>query len=431
VDSAILPVDRAYSIAMERRAEAAWDVVLYGGSVLTALVVPLTTDVPLDREWARLAAPAYAAATFVAVALAVRRAGLMARMLLAAAVFAAVVIVPLGVHVADRADQPNDVHVKSDVLVIEEAAAALVAGENPYDASFDADALSSWPSATRTHFPYLPATLVFGIPRAVGGPGPFTDARVPFLAVTLCVAMVALAWSRVAPSGRLRAFQILLVAATGAPLVYTSGKELPVIALLLASLVALDRGRPVVAGVSAGVAASAHQLAWLLIPLLALAPAARSDRRRITVAAAATMAVSMVPFVLWDVRAFADDATLFPLGYGQPPNSNGWFTPGSALASVFPQLRWALVVLLGVVVTAWIGAFALRTPHASAAEVARRAGLLLLVALLLAPRTRIAYFAFPLNLLLWSDLLRRGRWRTTPTRELRPVAVGTASDPPG
>jgi hypothetical protein len=394
---------------MDRRVDAAWDVALYAASAVAAFVVPLTTDVPLDREWARVAAPSYTAGAVVAVVLVARRAGLVARSVLATALFAAVALVPLAVHVLERAEPASTIDVKSDVLVVEAAATSLSSGRNPYVITLGGDALASWSTATRTHFAYLPATIAFGLPRGMGGPGPLTDARVSFLIVTIVVGGTSLLASRITPTDRLRVIQVLLVAATGAPLVFTSGKELPVLALLLASLVALDRDKPVAAGVAAGVAASAHQLAWAVLPFLVLAFGDAFDRkhcRRAIVAAGATMAALIAPIALWDVEAFVDDAVLFPLGYGQPADAEGSFTPGSALAGAFPDTRWMIVLLVAVATT--VGAVLLaRTVRSwSAANVALAAGLVLLIALLLAPRTRIAYFAFPLNLLLWSAMLR-------------------------
>lgn len=403
---------RAYSGEMEHRVGASLDVLLYGASALAAQAVPLTTDVPLDREWARVAAPGYAAGALVAALLPMRRASLGARVLLAGAVFAAVALVPLAVHVDARADPRTDVSVKSDVLIVEGAAEALVHRANPYAVTYHDGLLASWPRSTRTHFPYLPATLVFGMPRALGGPAGLADARVSYLLMTLLIAGAALAWSTIPAVGRLRAFQVMLVLATGAPLVYTSGKELPVLALLLASLVALDRGRTLVAGAAAGIAAAAHQLAWIVLPFLALVPGDRSGPgggRRAIVVVSATMIATIGPFIVWDARAFADDAVWYPLGFGQSPGDQRSFTPGSLLASALPETRWVLVVLLVAVLVGGVVVLGIRAPHPFAGDVARRAGLLLLVVLLLAPRTRIAYFAFPLNLLLWAHLLQRVR----------------------
>ena len=102
---------------MTRRAAAAGDAGLYAASALVAVVVPLTTDVPLDSEWARIAAPVYTTGALAAMVQAARGATTRSRAMLAAAVFAAVVVVPLIAHAEARAEGGSAEHVKSDVLV--------------------------------------------------------------------------------------------------------------------------------------------------------------------------------------------------------------------------------------------------------------------------------------------------------------------------
>jgi hypothetical protein len=392
---------------MERRStEAAWDTALYGGSALVALVLPLTTAAPLDRRWGVLALPGYAAGAFAAAVMARRRPSLRDRTLLAVAVSIAVAALPLLLHADARLHASREA-VKSDVLVVEEAAAFLLEGRDPYGARFDGDLLASWPEPTRTHFPYLPSTLAFGLPRAAFGPSVLTDPRVIALIVTLAVVVPALAVARAAGEGRLRAFQVLLVLASGAPLIFTSGKELPILALLLGSLVALDRDRAVIGGLAAGVAASAHQLAWAVLPFVAIAswPRPPTPSRRSAAVAAGLVTFGLVaPFVAWDPVAFIEDAVRFPLEADQEALGIP-LTPGSMLASSFPGAgawRVAMMVLALVTLTVLLRH---RARGGSAADVAAAAGTLLLVALLLAPRVRIAYFAFPLNLFVWSRLV--------------------------
>jgi hypothetical protein len=393
---------------MKDRAGAARDAGLYAGSALVALAVPFTTEAPLDLEWARVAAAGYAAGAIVAWALSRRGASLRARWWVAAAVFAAVAVGPLIAHAGARAGGDGPVAVKSDVLVVEDAAAALLGGRNPYVVTYDDGAIAAWPEATKEHFPYLAGTLMFGAPRAIVGPAAWTDPRIVALAVALAVTASSLARSAARPGGRLLAFQVLLVLASGAPLVFTSGKEVPVLALTLWSLVALDRGRFVVAGVAAGLAAAAHQLAWAGLPLLAIAAPDRVSRRVAIAAATVTMLGVVAPFLLLDARAFIADAVTYPLGFGQSDDGSS-FTPGSALTALVPGTRPWLVAGLWVALPLAIVALIRRYPHPTSADVARGAGVVLLTALLLAPRVRLAYFAFPLNLLVWSRfVLDRG-----------------------
>jgi hypothetical protein len=95
---------------------------------------------------------------------------------------------------------------------------------------------------------------------------------------------------------------------------------------------------------------------------------------------------------------------LFPLGIGQPDSTSA-LTPGGVIGSVMPGSRWVLIILIGLALVAG-GVLAIRRDVRTASDVARWAGFLLLIALVLAPRVRLAYFALPANLLLWSRLLR-------------------------
>jgi hypothetical protein len=385
---------------------AVGDAALFAGSALVALVIPLTTEVPLDRQWAAEALPGYAIGALGAALLSRRANVIWARTVLTLAVFVAVAVLPMLLQASVRVRDAR-APVKSDVLVVEEAAEFLLDGRNPYRGRFDGGLLTSWPEPVASHFPYLPATLALGVPRQAWGASLWSDPRVVSLVVTLVVVGSALAASRAPGDGRLRAFQVLLVLPCGAPLVFTSGKELPVLALLLASLVALERERPLVGGLAMGLAASTHQLAWAMFPLAVLAAgrAGRPRHRSAAFAAGLTTLVILAPFVAWDAAAFLDDTVRYPAGM----NGSGGvpLAPGSILGTIVPGARgWllaALVVVLPVLTVAlsrWIGT--------SPTGLAQVAGVLLVAAFVLAPRIRIAYLVFPLNLIVWSRLVLGG-----------------------
>jgi hypothetical protein len=390
--------------AADRTTGAAWDAVLYGLSAVVAIAISATADAPLDRLWGRVAVFGYAAGALGGWLLFRRKASIRARTILAGAVFAAVAVVPTIVH-ADGRVGSTEVDVKSDVLVVEQAAESLVHGRNPYAVVLDEGALARWPASTRAHFPYLPTILLVGLPRGVVGNAAWSDARLIYLALALAVAVPSILRAVAPAEWRLRAFQGLFVLVTAAPLVFTSGKEVLVLALLLAALVALQRGRPGLSGASVGVAAAMHQLAW--VPLVvAIATRTASAVRKAAALGVSIAIASVAPFVAWDANAFVEDAVLMPLGFGQPNGGHGILMPGSFIASLAPQARWMLVILMTVALGIGLVAIA-RRGRSAAADVAVGAGMLLVVALLLAPRIRLAYLAFPLNLLLWSRMLRR------------------------
>jgi hypothetical protein len=124
------------------------------------------------------------------------------------------------------------------------------------------------------------------------------------------------------------------------------------------------------------------------------------------VAAIATLAVVAVPFLAWSPRAFVDDVILFPLGWGQPRPNHPSPTPGALLARAFPSWRTALAIVAAATaigLAAWLVA---RAPHPTASGVAAGAGAVLLAGMLLAPGARVGDLVFPIDLLVWSRLLR-------------------------
>lgn len=393
---------------MEGRPAWVLDAILYAGSALAAGAMALFGSIPIYREVSRLAAGPYAAGAVLAVALAVRGASFRARVALAVAVLAGSLVVPLALEVGWRASTDPGLHAQSEAIVTEEAAGAVARGRDPYAVEYGG-ALARRPTATRTHFPYLPGMLVFGAPGAWGGDHPWTDARVAFAATTLVLVLAALALWPGGGTGRLRVVQVLLVAPTGALLLATGGDDLPVVALMLLAVILLVRGRSGWAGVASGLAAATKQSAWLLIPFLVAAAWSRGRRPclRYLAGAAVTALPILLAFFAWSPRGFVEDAVLFPLGlgHGRSP-AQGW-TLGGAVTPSTGWGRWAVAALLVVLIA--VAALALgRRPRPTAAWASSRTGWVFVLAILLLPTGRPAYVLYPLNLLTWGRLLRAG-----------------------
>lgn len=391
------------------RRDAVRDAALYAGAALWAGGVAAFASIPLYREWGRLAVAPYAVGAVVALALAWVRAGIRARVWLALAVFAGAALLPLGLEVAWRAGADPGQHAQSEAIVTEEAAKALLDGRNPYQATYLEGPLAGRPLGTKTHFPYLPGMLVFGLPRALDGGSPAADARLAFAGATLAVTGICLHLWRTTPGRRLMGAQVLLILPTGALPMATGGDDPPVLALMLLSLVLLARGTAGLGGLAAGLAAGIKQTAWPLLPFLILAAwALRGRRGGVNALAAATAAAStlVLPFVAWNPSAFVEDVVLFPLGLGEQPTAAGSATLGTLVLEAFPRARSVLtVVLLATVAGVAIYVLTRRsTPTASRA--ALHAGIVMTVALLLAPAARFGYVIYPMNLLAWAALLR-------------------------
>jgi hypothetical protein len=296
-------------VTADARSESGWqtDVLLYGVSALFAAATAVAADIPLQRTWGETAVWGYAAATAVAAFAwfrSRRTAGVgdRARALLAAAVFVAVALVPLLTAASRRADVGAGSNAQSEVIVVEEAADAALDGRNPYSTAFVDGPLAERPHPTQTHVPYPPGMLVFGVPRALGGHAPGTDARVWFALAAVPIAIASARRIGTSPSDQLLVLQVLLVLPTGALLLATGGTDVPVLAMLLAASVLAARGESMGAGVVGGLALAVKQTSILFLPFVALAIV--RGRARFLATAAVTSLVVVVPFLLWDPGAF-------------------------------------------------------------------------------------------------------------------------------
>jgi hypothetical protein len=409
---------------VEGRRGALLDVALYGGSSLVAGGIALFDSIPVHREWGRLAIGPYAIGAVAAAVLAARRAGPRARVWVAVLVTVGAALLPLSLEISWRARTEPGRHVHAEAIVTEEAAKVLLDGRDPYAAEYLNGPLSARPLGTKTHFPYLPGMLLFGIPRAIAGDhAPLADARIMFAVGMLAATGLALRMWRAPPGSRLLAFQLLVTLPTGALFMATGGDDLPVLAAILLCLVLAQRRRAGWAGVTAGAAIAMKQFAWPLLPFLVLSGHDRSGRRRLLAGAGAVALPVILPFFLWGPSPFVEDVIRFPLGLGQQPSAAETPTLGSLLVRTLPLARgWVVTMLVGLVLAA--GAYLLfERQRRGPSDVALHTGLLLALALLLAPAARLGYVVYPMELLVWAWLLRRG---AGPSREPAESTMGLA-----
>src|SRR5205823_8280269 len=96
--------------------------------------------------------------------------------------------------------------------------------------------------------------------------------------------------------------------------------DLPMLALLLTAVLAMDRRRWLVAGLLIGLAIATKQTALIALPLLAgWAFHCGLDRRRFMQAtgiASAVVLALFAPFVLWNAHAFIADTIVFNFAGG-------------------------------------------------------------------------------------------------------------------
>ncbi len=379
--------------------------------------------IPLYRQWGQLAFGPYLAA-----ALLMARGGLAggdrrhrgrgwraARVVAFLIVLFGATVVPLTLEVVWRSEGNPSLHVQPEVVVVEQAGVRAAHGKDPYRV-IDRDGHILIHEKTEPiyelYYPYLPGMvhlrpLEHRRRSKIGAR--LTDARIQFLVFTVLVTLFALSRLRPPTDARFRSLQVLTVLPTAALPLATGGDDMPVAALMLLGLVALQRRRPVLAGLALGAASSLKFTAWPLA-LLALWAASDLHRRRAVGRYVLGVAAVMVPVVAAGgprehvrLRRQRDPLPAGPgrcvvTGGQRPPRPH----PGVGLPAGAPALRGGGGPGRGA--RCW-SATCWRQPPRNAAGVAALTGWVMLIAILLAPATRVGYLLYPINLFVWAWML--------------------------
>jgi hypothetical protein len=257
--------------------------------------------------------------------------------------------------------------------------------------------------------------FVFGVPRAIAGPGPLTDARVWFLIASLAIALPSLRRMRTDGDGRLLVFQVLFVLPTGAMPLATGGHDVPVLAALRASVVLADDGRATGSGLAAGAALVMRQTTILALPFVAAITRPARRARQVAVALLSALALSL-PFLVWDAAAFIEDVVRFPLGLGTGRSSARTPTLGSVLLDLVPSAHTAVTIALVASIAAIVIALVAIRPPRTAAGACVRMAAAYGAAIALAPAARFGYLVYPLSFLAWGAAFARTRDAERPTQ---------------
>ncbi|MFG2802122.1 glycosyltransferase 87 family protein [Streptomyces pseudovenezuelae] len=375
--SPFAPPGRRFRLA--RRAWARWL-----GCAGFALLLATTTGLGPHRVWGACAAAGYGTAALLAT----RDSRTWGRAAVTAALLGAVVV-PLVMLVVSGAAQ-------SEVGVVERSGALLLHTGSPY---------LPHPAHTVDYDPYLPGMALFGVPRALFGDGPLTDARVWFC-LTFVVCMFFAGRRPAGGPGPTPVSAVALLAAFPAvalPLA-VGGVDLPVVGLMCLSLALAGRGGSgTAAGVAMGAAAALKWTAWPLLPVGLVLLAVTAGRRtalRAALVALSVAASAVVPVALAGPRAFVEHVVLFPLGAGGVRSPAASPLPGRLLAVHVPggaALATAALVTAALGVTLSLLIRPPRTVRAAADRLAVGLGL----AICLIPATRFGYLVLPLVLAGW------------------------------
>jgi hypothetical protein len=427
--SRVRPYARAIGVWLQGLSAEWRDALLYGCSTLFAGVTAVAMGIPLYRQWGQLAVGPYAAAAALmagvawrsghrrdrAIPEAVRRRHRWnwARVVAFGIVLFGATVVPLALEVVWRSEGNAALHVQPEVVVVEQAGVRAAHGKDPYQVvDRDGHILihSKDEPVYELYYPYLPGMVLFGFSSGSKVEARLTDARIQFLVFTALITLVALSRLRPSTDARGRALQVLTVLPTAALPLATGGDDMPVVAMMLLGLVALQRRRPVLAGLALGAASSLKFTAWPLV-LFSLWAARDLTRQRAlgryALGVIAVVGPVVVPVALRNPSAFVDNVIRFPLGLAGVTSPAASALPGHILVSVFPASHRAYVVVLGVVGAVLVARCLIKRPPGDAAAVATFTGWVMLIAILLAPATRVGYLLYPINLFVWAWMLRR------------------------
>ena len=371
-----------------------WLAALFVGCTLFAIGMGVFSSDALHRLWGLFAAGAYVLAAVVVLAWRSARGVDLALIIgIAGALFA-----PLAVLAEQGKWQP-------EVGVIARGAQLMVHHGSPYLS----DAVVRATHDPNVYNPYLPVMALFGIPRALFGPGLLTDPRVWF-----CLGFVVLFAAALAVAGA-RDVLRWTVLVTATPVIAFSltvgGTDVPVLALICLGLALLWRNpRPLLAGVVLGIAAATKATAWPALVVAATMVLVRDGRRtaaRFSATAVVVACAIIVPVAMLGAHALVDNTILFPLGLASVKSQAVSPLPGHVLADTGHIGHLIAVTLLCLAGLGVLVSLVVQPPRTVPAATWRLIiGLLLMFTL--APATRFGYFMYPLGLWAWLVIAQLG-----------------------
>ena len=373
-----------------------WVAGVFAVSAVFALVTALTSFYAPERMWGAFAAISYAVSAVTAAV--VRRRGVSLAVLIS---LAGAVAAPLAWMAVTGMMQP-------EVAVIIRSTAMLVHYGTPYASPAALAAAHSW----RAYDPYLPALVVFGVPRVFVG-GLLSDPRIWF---GIAFAATFGAATRIARVPRPTWCTMLVTASPVVALpLAVGGDDLPVLGLMCLGLALASRGSrrqwrwAAAAGLALGLAAAMKATAWPAVAVVAVLLLARQGWRAVAWFAAAVLGVALVidgPAVAAHPAAALANTVLYPLGLAKVASPAASLLPGHLLANTGTLGHWTALMLM-VLAGAAVGAWMIVRPPRDAHMAGWRLTLGLALLFVLAPASRVGYFVYPLGLAAWLLLSRR------------------------
>jgi hypothetical protein len=380
------------------------DALLYGLSAIFALGLGVSSHQGAQWQWGYLATGPYAVCALLAYGLHrlnFRRTTWL-RVGLLALVMLGTVAIPLGLEARWRVAQP-------EIGVIQRAGDNLSKDRNLYP-TYDRhgkliDPILGIPSF-ESFFPYFPLMSVFGLPSAeTHKTKGLTDPRIAMSLLTLLASGLALGLLRASSKKKIRVAQCLLALPTGALFLSTGGDDMPILALTLLGVVALQRRQNNFAGISLGLAAAMKLTAWPMAFGALLV--ARDDKNRsawLRVAAwiVAVVLVTVAPFAIRAPWAFMSNVFAFPLGLTSVTSPAASALPGHILYTLWAPAGHILAPVTFLVGGYFMTKYLRRHWPLTLAQLLAILSVVFLTMMCVATATRIGYVIYPLNFALWS-----------------------------
>ncbi|TCO53598.1 uncharacterized protein DUF2029 [Actinocrispum wychmicini] len=360
------------------------------------------------RIWGNFATVAYLFGAAHAVWLLVSRTGggwTRSRWVPIAVVVGIGMVLPLGVLVVRRLTgtdwliTPFSWAAQPEVWVIERSARLLLDTGTPY---VDISALTN--PQVNDYTPYGPVMTVFGLPRALLGGSPLTDARIMFALAT--VGTVALSLRLIGwPKVPVRAGHLAIVSPLTALTFAVAGPDLAIIGLMILACALAVRDRyawsATVLAIVVSMKLTALPAVVAIVFFVAVQAGGRTLARVVAVIVAVT-AVLNIPVMIVQPGAFVEHVIMFPAGAGRVSSPAGSPLPGHLIASAGPFGHTLALVLVGLTAVALIW-WLIRRPPATGSAALAKAAVVLAAALLVVPASRYGYVVYPLA--LWGAAL--------------------------
>ena len=385
------------------------DGILYLASGVFALILGFTSGEPAQWHWGYLTFAVYFAAAILMFLFARSRwaNSFSLRKYILLFLVVGVVIIPLGLEAHWR--QNNSTLAQPEVSVIERAANNVINGKDPYSAYVKDGKLHNQIKGVPSYesfYPYGVFLSIFGIPEAISHKGyGLTDARLVMTLLTIVVGLIALRLLRSSREKKLRVAQVLIALPTGALFLCTGGDDMPVLALMLLGVVALQRKQTYVAAVSIGLAAAMKLTAWPMA--LGSMIVVRDEKhfgkwKQFFIVSSLIVIVTILPFAIKAPHTFITNVFSFPFGLSGINSPAASALPGHILATFWSPSKHILPATTLIIGGAFMTRYLRTHWPLTLSKMLSLLGTCFLVLICVSSATRFGYCIYFVNVWVWS-----------------------------